>query len=352
MDLKEIRKEMDDIDSDIFGLLVRRMVLSIKAGRVKSKLEDKEREKQILRSLKEKSGPPITPDFLERLYISIISESKKLQQEEYKLAAFQGERGAFGEVACREFDKDLIPVPCKDFSDVFEGVLNGEFDIGVVPIENSSEGAITSVSHLVSEGNLNIVGEVTLQIHHSLLSHQKVSLEDVRVVYSHPQALAQCRDFIARNKIESRPFYDTAGAAMMIAREKPAGAAAIANKACASIYGLKVLKEEVEDSRYNYTRFIVLSREKSLGEGNKCSITFLTEDKVGALTTVLNIFKDEGINLTMITSIPSRDSTGRSKFLIDFKGHFTDNNVQRTLKKIKGRTVGFRLLGCYRGWEL
>lgn len=351
MDLKEIRKEIDDIDSDIFGLLERRMMLSIKAGRMKSKIEDKKREYEILRSLKDKSGPPITPDFIEGLYHSIMSESKKLQQERHRLAAFQGERGAFGDVASREFDKDVITVPCKDFSDVFEGVTNGEFDIGVVPIENSSEGAITSVSHLVSERNLNIVGEVTLQIHHSLLSHQKVSLEDVRVVYSHPQALAQCRDFIARNKIESRPFYNTAGAAMMIARKRPSGTAAIASKACASIYGLNILKEEIEDSRYNYTRFIVLSKEKLRGKGNKCTITFSTYDKVGALTTVLNVFKDEGINLTMIESIPSRDSTGNSKFLIDFKGHYSERNVGRALKKIKRRTVGFRLLGCYRSWE-
>lgn len=352
VDLKEIRKEIDHIDSDIFGLLERRMTLSIKAGRVKNKIEDKKREHEILSSLKEKSSPPIRPDFIQGLYQRIMSESKKLQQEEHRLAAFQGERGAFGEMASREFDKDVIPVPCKNFSDVFEGVLNGDFDVGVVPIENSSEGAVTPVSHLVAVGKLNIVGEVTLQIHHSLLSHQEVSLEDVRVVYSHPQALAQCRDFIARNKMESRPFYDTAGAANMIAKERPAGAAAIASKTCSSIYGLNVLKEEIEDSRYNYTRFIVLSRKKLRRKGNKCSITFLTDDRVGALTTVLNVFKDEGINLTMIESIPSRDYTGRSKFLIDFKGHYSESNVGRALRKIKRGTVGFRLLGCYRSWEL
>ncbi|MGC8618804.1 MAG: bifunctional chorismate mutase/prephenate dehydratase [Thermoplasmata archaeon] len=351
MDLNEIRKEIDEIDADILSLLRRRMLLSIKAGRTKKGIEDKERENQIFRSLRDRSSPLTRTEFLEGLYRNIIAESKRLQRKRHRLAAFQGERGAFGEVACREFDRSTIPVPCRDFSDVFEGVADGEFDFGVIPIENSSEGSIIPVSHLLSDGKLNVVGEVTLQIHHSLLSHRKVSLEDVKVVYSHPQALAQCRNFIVRNRIEPRPYYDTAGAAMMIAREKPAGAAAIASKACSSIYGLNILRKEVEDSKHNYTRFIVLSKETFKGKGNKCSITFSTEGRVGALTKVLNVFKDEGINLTMIESVPARNLPGRSKFLIDFKGHYSEVNVSRALRKLKGSTIGFRLLGCYRSWE-
>jgi prephenate dehydratase len=352
MELKEIRREIDDIDSDIFGLLGRRMLLSIMAGRVKSRIEDKERERQVIGSLRARSVPPLDPGFIGRLYDVIISESKRLQREGYMLAAFQGERGAFGEVACRKLDDRIIPVPCKDFSGVFKGVKEGEFDFGVVPIENSSEGTITPVGHLISDGDLNIVGEVNLQIHHSLLSHKGTSMEEVKVVYSHPQALAQCRDFISRNKMEPRPFYDTAGAAMMIAREKPAGAAAIASSVCSDIYGLDVLREGVEDSKYNTTRFVVISGKMRGESGNKCSITFSTEDKVGALTTVLNVFKEEGINLTMIESIPSRNSPGRSKFLIDFKGDYSEENVGRALKKIRSSTTGLRLLGCYRSWEL
>ncbi len=350
MDLEELRKKIDQIDSELLGLLSRRMLLSLRTGRIKERVEDKEREKDILTSLKMREDPLISPSFTEKLYREIMSESKRLQKENFKLAGFQGERGAFGEIACKSFDKSLIPVPCLEFSNVFEGVSNGELDFGVVPIENSSEGAITSVGHLVTERDVNIVGEVLLPIHHSLLSLRNVNFADVKIVYSHPQALAQCRNFIASNKLEPRPYYDTAGAATMIARERPIAAAAIAGRICSDLYGLKILKERIEDSESNFTRFLILSKQKFKGKGNKCSITFSTEDKVGALTSVLTIFKDAKINLTMIESIPSRDSLGRSKFLIDFIGASSEKRTVEALEKIKKRTTGFRLLGCYRSW--
>lgn len=348
MDLKELRNKIDQIDSEILSLLSERMLLSIKTGKIKERIEDKARENEILTSLRMRRDRLLPSSFTEKLYLDIMSESKRLQREKLRLIGFQGERGAFGEIACQAFDNSHVPVPCLEFSDVFEGVSSGELDFGVVPIENSSEGSLTSVSHLLTEREVNIVGEVLLPVHHSLLGLGSVNFADVKIVYSHPQALAQCRNFIADNKLEPRPYYDTAGAAAMIAKEKPIAAAAIAGSICSSLYGLKILKEGIEDSESNFTRFVVISKQKFSGKGDKCSITFSTEDKVGALTSILSIFKKAKINLTMIESIPSRNSPGRSKFLIDFMGSDLEERTVGAIGKIKAQTIGFKLLGCYK----
>ena len=351
MKLNDVRKKIDNVDSELLTLLSERMLLSIRAGRLKKKIEDRKREEEIVDNLKERKDNLISYPFLETIYNDILQESKRLQSKNFRLAGFQGERGAFGEVACRLFDKSLVPVPCLEFSDVFDGITKGELDYGVVPIENSSEGAITAVSHLVTEKGLYIVGEVVLPVHHALLSLPDVSREEIRVVYSHPQALAQCRDFISKNRLEPRPFYDTAGAAAMIAREKPIWAAAVASRDCSNLYGLKVISENIEDSKANVTRFLVLSRERIRVEGNKCTVMFSTRDKAGALSSVLGLFKEAGINLTMIESIPSRDSTGKAKFLIDFNGNYGDKKTQTALDKITAVTTGLKILGCYKRWS-
>lgn len=351
MNLEEIRKKIDQTDSELVGLLSKRMSLSIRAGRVKNRVEDKEREEQILDRVKSRRDRLISPTFSEKIYREIIEESKRLQRKKFKLSGFQGERGAFGEIACTMYSDTTIPVPCVEFSDVFEGVLKGELDYGVVPIENSSEGAITSVSHLVTENDLNIVGEVLVRVHHSLLAPPNVGIKDISVVYSHPQALAQCRNFLARNELEPRPYYDTAGAAAMIGRDRPIGAGAIANEVCSDLYGLKVIDDKIEDSKSNFTRFLVLSMERGPSKGNKCSITFSTADKAGALTSVLRIFNEAGINLTMIESIPSRDSPDKARFLIDFMIQYPGEEAEAVLEKIRNQTSGFKLLGFYRSWS-
>ena len=351
MKIEELRKKIDQTDSEILSLISRRMLLSIRAGRLKKRIRDEKREEEILNNLRARQDRLVSSSFSEELYGRIFTESKRLQGKNFKLAGFQGERGAFGESACEAFNNSYIPVPCLEFSDVFEGVSNGEFDFGIVPIENSSEGAITSVSHLVTEKDVKVVGEVVLPVHHSLLGLSNESLEGVKVVYSHPQALAQCRNYIINSKLEPRPYYDTAGAAAMIAKEKPTAAAAIAGRNCSDLYGLKVLDEDIEDSKSNFTRFLVVSKVKFSGKGDKCSITFSTKDKAGALSSVLGFFKEVGINLTMIESIPSRDSTGRAKFLIDFIGSDRNKKTIETLKRIKAQTTEFKLLGCYRSWS-
>jgi prephenate dehydratase/chorismate mutase/prephenate dehydratase len=254
-------------------------------------------------------------------------------------------------VAIRALDRLWVPMPCAEFTEVFSGVKNGQLDFGVVPVENSLGGAVAQVNDLLVETELKIVGEIKVPIHHCLLTLPETDHREIKVVYSHPQALSQCRGFISRNKLEARPYYDTAGAAMMISNERPAAAAAIASKLCADIYGLEVLKENIEDHESNLTRFLVLSREKSKEKGSKCSIVFSTVHKSGALFRVLKVFSDGGINLTRIESRPIVKDPGKFGFLLDFQGSDEDGKVIDALEKVKKETSMYKFLGCYKEGE-
>ncbi len=348
MELDELRKRIDIIDAEIIKLLNSRMEFALRTRKMKPAVEDPEREKEVLDSAARRSRGLVTPEFSRKVFTDIMGESKALQKRNPKLAGFQGEHGAFSEVAARSYDGAWVPIPCPEFIDVFEGVAKGQFDFGVVPVENSLAGAVTQVNDLLVETDLKIVGEARVPVHHCLLALPDTDYRDIKVVYSHPMALAQCRGFIARNRLEPRPHYDTAGAAMMLANERPKAAAAIASRLCAEIYGLEILKENVEDHESNYTRFIVLARERGDASGDKCSIIFSTAHKAGALYGVLRVFSDAGINLTRIESRPIQSDPGNFAFLLDFQGSDADGKVADALAKVKAASKTYRFLGCYK----
>lgn len=350
MELEELRKKIDRMDSEIVKLLNKRMEFALRTRKLKQQVTDKPREDEILKKVKKQIGL-LRPEFSEKLYKEIIDESKRLQEQNPKLIGFQGEHGAFSEVAAMAYNRLLVPVPCTEFSDVFSGVENGQLDLGIVPVENSLGGAVVQVNDLLVETDLKIVGETKIPIHHCLLTLPETDYREIKAIYSHPQALSQCRGFITRNKFESRPYYDTAGAAMMISNERPTASAAIASRLCAEIYGLEVLKENIEDHEANFTRFVILSRGKNEEKGDKCSIVFSTAHKSGALFSVLKIFSDAAINLTRIESRPIAKDPGKFGFLLDFQGSDEDGMVADALEKIKKETTRFKFLGCYKEVE-
>jgi prephenate dehydratase/chorismate mutase len=354
MELEELRGKIDRIDSEILKLLARRMEYALRTVKVKPGVEDAGREKAVLDSVAKHSKGLIRPEFSQKVFRDIITESKSLQKGSPKLVGFQGEHGAYSEVAVRSAGAGWVPIPCQEFLDVFEGVEKGQLDFGVVPVENSLEGAVTAVNDLLVETDLKIVGEINVPVHHCLLALPDVDYRDIKVVYSHPQALAQCRGFIARNKLEPRPYYDTAGAAMMLANERPKAGAAIASRLCAEIYDLEVLKENIEDHESNNTRFVVLAKEapgkKGEGtKGDKCSIIFSTAHKAGALYGVLKLFSEAGVNLTRIESRPIRKDPGKFAFLLDFEGSDNDAKVAGLLADVRKETATCKFLGCYKG---
>lgn len=347
-ELIDIRAQIDSIDRKIIQLLSKRMEIAIKTKRYKERIFDPEREQMVLKNVKKYSGHLVRPEFSETLYRQIIEESRAIQEMDLKLMGFQGEHGAYSEEAILTHTPSFIPVPYMEFKDVFEDVEAGIIDRGLVPIENSIEGAVTSVNDLLIEKNLFIVGEIIMPIHHCLLGLPDTDFSGIKVVYSHPQALAQCRSFISRYKLEPRPYYDTAGAARMLSEERLEGACVIANRLCTELYGLKIIKENIEDHPSNSTRFIILSKEPIDGDGEKSSIIFSVRHEVGALFKVLKVFFEASINLTRIESRPAKDSPGKYIFFTDFEGTQMDKRIVHVLEAIQNITTSFKFLGSYK----
>ena len=348
MELKELRNGIDRIDAEVLKLLNERMELALRSRRLKKEVTDEERENEVKEKYsKNTQGQLIGKQFTGALLESVVAESKRLQGEDYLLVGFQGEHGAYGEIAAASVAEKSVAIPCLEFNDVFESVKNKSLDVGVVPVENSLEGSVNAVNDLlISQEGLHVVGEINVAVHHCLLTLPDTDYRDIKVVYSHPQALGQCRGFIARNHLEARPYYDTAGSAQMLAKDRPKAAAVIASKLCAGLYGLEILKENIEDHQSNKTRFLIISRDKPSG-GNKCSIAFSTKHKAGALYSVLKIFAEKNINLTRIESRPIRTGEANTfAFLLDFLG--TENTAEEVITSMKEHTEWTRLLGCYK----
>jgi len=347
MDLQEIRKRIKRLDYDVVKLLNQRMELALRSTRLRENPVDEEEEKDFRENIRNFADGLVDKEFLDILFDKVMSRNRHAQMQDRALIGFQGEHGANSEVAAKEYDSQLVPIPCMKFVDVFDGVKDGFFDFGVVPVENSLEGGVVEVNDLLAKYDLHIVGETKIHINHVLMTLPETDYRGIKEVFSHPQALAQCKGFIARQNFEARPYYNTAGAANMLAVTRPRASAVIANKLCADIYNLKILKEGIQDENSNITRFVILSKKPNETVGNKCSIVFTTPHECGALNKVLSILSGAGINLTRVESRPSRTEPGNFFFLVDFNGSTTDPKIAETLAAVEKSTIMFKLLGCY-----
>lgn len=345
MNLEEIRKNIDRMDDALVKLLSERMEQVLLVKKRKSSVHDGKREQEIMERLNQRVPDLLGQAFIQGIFSEIFRQSKDIQQKGYKLIGFHGEHGAYGEVAARRWNGDLVPIPCGEFAQVFERVDSGLYDYGIVPVENTLGGVVGEVNELLIKSGLNVVGAVELRVRHCLLALPGTDHRDIRSAYSHPQALSQCRRFLGRNKLTPVPFRDTAGAAKMLAEKRLEGAAAIASGLCADLYGLDILKEGIEDLERNITRFLVLSKDGAATDGNKCSILFATEHKAGTLFRVLDAFAKRDINLTRIESIPN--NPGDYVFFLDFIGSRNDDKVMEVLDQVRDITTEFRLIGCY-----
>lgn len=354
MNLTEIREKINYIDFDIIRLLEERMECALRAAKLKKQVKDSEREKEVYQQISRLSSHLLNPKFSQKLYEQIVNESNALQERGYELIGFQGEHGANSEDAARSFSENMVPIPCREFVDVIAGIEKGNFSLGMLPVENSLAGSIREVNHLLVKHDLEIIGEVNLPIHHCLLAMPETNYRDIRVVYSHPQALAQCRNFLLRNRLDARPFYDTAGAAKMIAQTQLKEAAAIASSSC-QFYGLSVIKEEIQDETENITRFLAMRKpqpEHKTDMGNKCSLLFSLADRVGALLDVLRVFADSNINLLRLESVSESRFAGQYLFLVDFAGSVQDENVSKALAEVQKKSELYKFLGCYKQHKL
>jgi prephenate dehydratase len=263
--------------------------------------------------------------------------------------AFQGEPGAYGEIAALDYFPKAKLLPAKSFQTVFEMLESGKADFAVVPIENSIEGSINETYDLLLKTSMVVYGEIYQRIRHCLIANPGTSNSEIRSVYSHPQALAQCRAYLQKKGLEPIPTYDTAGAVKLVKQEKMIQAAAIASKRAANLYGMRILEESIEDKKNNYTRFLILSNVQSKPTGHDgTSIIFSVRHTPGALYGILEEFAKRRINLTKIESRPTKEVPWEYNFYVDFEGHSHDKEIKELIKAVKKKTLYIKILGSYK----
>ena len=346
--LAECRKKIDAIDNEILSLLNNRAKVVIEVGHIKNMKDEKfyvpKREKQILERLTKKNKGPFPNDALRTVMREIISAS--FSMEKPLKIAFLGPKATFTHLACiKHFGLSADMVPKRNISDVFDEVGRGKALLGVIPIENTTEGIVTHTLDMLVSSDLKIYSEIMIRVSHDLLNISG-DIQDIKKIYSHPHALAQCKNYLMKN-LPNVPIFDvdsTAHAAQLVCDDSEA--AAIASEFAGRLYNLKVAEEKIEDNINNVTRFLVISKDFTEKTGNdKTSIMFSIKDKVGALYETLYCFHE--VNLTKKESLPSKKKAWDYLFFIDIDGHYTNPNVKKSLKELKKCTIDMKILGSY-----
>ena len=264
--------------------------------------------------------------------------------------AYQGEAGAYSEMAVYKFfgSKTVEPTHCKDFKDVFESVKTGTVPNGVVPIENSIEGSVNQNYDLFLTYDLKVCGEIAVKLAHVLITNPQTNFEDIKTIYSHPQALGQCRNYIEKHKWEINPTYDTAGSVKIIKEKQLPNTAAIASEKAANLYNMKIIARDIADNPTNYTRFLVLSHEDAAPTGDdKTSLIFSAKHAPGSLYKALGEFASRNINLTRIESRPTKTTAWQYNFYIDFEGHRTEKRCTDAIQAIEKYATFTKIIGSY-----
>ncbi len=351
MSLEDLRKKIDEADTRIVKLIAERIRIAEEIGKEKrqqgKQIEDLDRERKVLRSVRNiAEHEKISPEGIESIYRQIMTVTKS---SEGIVVAFQGETGAYSEEAAFQYFGPAIQTkPCESVDDVFKAVEQGEASTGIPPIENSLEGSISRVYDLLLDSSLRVCGETELRVVHCLIASPGVRLDMIKRVYSHPQALGQCRAFLKHMNFELVPTYDTAGSVKMIKEKGITDGAAIASARAAEIYGMQIIAREIADNPNNFTRFFILAKEDSPPTGNdKTSIVFALKHQPGALYEFLKELASRNINLTKIESRPTRLKPWEYNFYLDFEGHREDKIARETLENLEKMALFVKVLGSY-----
>jgi chorismate mutase/prephenate dehydratase len=349
-DLPKLRAAIDAVDDEILRLLNERARLVQEVGAEKSRLQQPfyvpDRERQILARLQAKSDGPFPAEALRPVFSEIISACLSLEQA--LRVAFLGPEATFTHMAARSrFGLSARYVPAATIGGVFAEVEKGLADLGVVPIENSTDGVVNSTLDVFMDSPLSISAEIVTPVSQCLLTRTG-TLEGVQKVYSHPQALGQCRGWLAAN-LPRAALIEVASTALAarLTRDDP-GSAAVASELAGELYDLKVAKSKIEDEVRNLTRFLVIGKEMAKPTGNdKTSILFSLKDEAGVLFRVLQPLAQAGLNLSRIESRPSRKRVWDYVFFIDVDGHATEPAVQAAIASLKDRCEFVKVLGSY-----
>lgn len=349
--LDEARQRIDALDDEILTLLARRAGVARDIAKLKRAAEiavfhDPERERRVLDRLVQKGGKKFPPDAIRAVFREVMSAC--LSVEEPLRVAYLGPEGTFTHVAARNlFGLQARYRECATIDAVFEAVQSNDATYGVAPFENSTEGAVSMTSDALLEGSLLIRQEFVLPIAHCLLSLAP-SLSKITTVYSHPQALAQCRQWLAKHLPRAQVVQTTSTSAAAREAHGDERAGAIASGIAAEIHDLPIVRENIQDRAENATRFVVLGKDDAPPTGkDRTTIAFGVPDKRGALRRVLTVLEKENVNLTRIESRPNRTKAWHYVFLVDMEGHRKDDAVKRALAAVAKSADFVKVIGSY-----
>jgi len=373
-DILELRDEIDRIDQEIVKLYEKRVKISEEVALYKANtgkpVLDVEREALKLMKIKDLASTPFNGQSLESIFSHIMAISRMRQYmlmtdessvtNEFELTSrqitpqtrvvYQGVKGAYGQEAMEGyFGKEINSFNVETFKETMEAIQNNHAEYGVLPIENTSTGIITDVYDLLERYDNYIVGEYVVKVHHALLGLPRTELDGIKMVYSHPQGLLQCRRFLDKHEDwEQISLPNTAIAAKKVIDDQDLSQAAIASERAAKLHGLKILERRINDIDNNSTRFIIIKNKKEyVKEANQISICFELPHASGSLYHILAHFIFNGLNMTKIESRPIRGEKWKYYFFIDFEGNLMDQSVKSALTGISSETRNFRILGNY-----
>ena len=346
--IKNLRERIDALDNRVVKLLAARARLAQRVGQVKEgkAVYRPEREAQILRRVAAINPGPLSDRAVQRVYTEIMSACRAL--EDQMVVAFLGPEGTYSQEAALKHFGSMVPTAsCASIDEVFRCVETGAVGYAVVPVENSTEGAVGRTLDLLLTTPMRVCGEVMLAIRQCLMSKAK-TFDGVRKVYSHTQSLAQCQQWLARHlsRAQRIAVVSNAEAARLAAAER--GAAAIASKTASQLYGLRLLARNIEDEPKNTTRFLVLASHDAAPSGkDKTSLILSTRNVPGAVHDLLTPLEANGVSMTKLESRPARTGMWEYVFYVDIEGHAADDNVARALAELERKATLFKNLGSY-----
>ena len=373
MDLLDLRNEIDKIDSQLIPLLMKRMSISEQVAQYKVEnsmpVLNEKREQEILENVAKKCGDKgeiiktvfsATMDASRALQHKIIGGGRELRESVTKALtdekltanggniACQGVEGAYSGVTANKIFPDSPIKFYTQFEDVFEAVNKGEAVFGVIPVENSTAGSVHESYDLIMKYRFYVVGAYDLKIEHCLCAKEGTKYEDITDIYSHPQALSQCSNFVKNFDFTGVNYSNTAAAAKFVAKSSKKNIAVICSELAAKKYGLKILKRNVQNNNNNRTRFIVISKKLIISSGaDKISLIFSTADKTGSLYRVLGRFSMAGLNLTKLESRPIENANFNYHFYVDVSGSVRDSSTIDLMCALSDELPEFEFLGNF-----
>lgn len=358
-DLDYLRKQIDKIDDSLVELFLKRMEVACRVADYKMKngmdVLVKSREEQVIKrhteNIENEAAKMQVKEFLEELmHLSREAQKEKINQKQLYKVGYSGVQGSFSHQALLEYFGEDAETSCYlTFKDVFEALQKDEIKYGVLPIENSSTGSITEVYDLLGKYNFYITGEQCIHVEHNLLGVKGTELCDIREVYSKDQGFLQCSDFFEDYPDwKLIPSTNTAKSAQYVSRENSRSKACVASKKAADVYGLEIIKENINNVDNNYTRFVIICKNINVKpQCNKISIAITLPHKAGTLFNILKHFAENNSNMVKIESRPIADKSWQYLFYIDFNGNLLEENTKNTLRSIDEESLSFKLLGNY-----